>query len=96
MTEWIFACLPGNIAIENSKPEDYQAFWAKDQNDDVEDIIENVYERVGCNNWYVATGFMVNTLTMEEKQCRFVDVLYQRSINDLPWFTLRHKSLKNS
>lgn len=68
MTEWIFACLPGNIEIKNSKPEDYQAFWAKDTNDDVEDIIDNVHERVGRNNWYVATGFMVNTLTIEEKK----------------------------
>ena len=67
MTEWIFACLPGNIKIENSKPEDYQAFWAKDPNDDVEDI-----------------------LTMEEKKERFVDILYRKSIEDLPWFTPRH------
>lgn len=90
MTEWIFACLPGNIKIENSKPEDYQAFWAKDPNDDVEDIINNVYNKVERNNWYVATGFMVDALTMEEKKERFVDILYRKSIEDLPWFTPRH------
>lgn len=84
-TQWTFVCLPKNIEVIEAKAEDFSPFLYFDKEDFIDDKIDKISNKIEKQSYYIATAFVIEWLSEEEKLMPVGKLMQKKALEDLPW-----------